>query len=787
MKYFKLFLVILLEIVIGVAASMSRGTTASAPDEKHHNFSVTVYDQNSGAPLELVRVLLKQGHELIRLESTNPTGNAIFRHVEAGQYSINTRRLGYADFVDSILIDETHTSTTIRITETSMLQQTVEVTGSAESNVSSSVDTKTGNQVLEGETYHAPPTAQATSLIQQNIAGAVRAPTGEVHVRGMHGEYTYYIDGVPIPLGVFGGLNDIVDPKVVDRATFLTGGFPSEYGGQIAAVIDMQTLVPSGRLHMDASTYAGSYLTSGDNLGERVGTFKALNANGQNLSFSNHEGNFGFFLSGSRQETDRRIDQPVEPLFHDHGFNYFLYGKGSYLISGNDYLTTNIGYSETQTELPYDSTEAVLLDDQNTHDAFQTLSYFHTISNREENESNFFAGLYAREGALRYNSSVLDDVNQFIGNDTTTPYVVDQHRMFTTLGIRTKYDARLSHHFNYAVGLSYSHTTGTEDFSFQSQSGTGPELQQHFDGFDFGAFAQATWHPQEWTAFDFGLRYDQHNAPDIESENQVSPRIRWSLFPDESNTIYLYYGRLFIPINIEGLRSLASQIGGSNTGTLSERDNLYEVGYLRKWPFNLSSKITAYYKQASPGLDDETLGSSSVKTPVNIDIVKITGIEVALTYNNPASPLSGYSNIALNHAVNQAPVTGGFLPADSSTDVFDADHDQRLSIVIGVNYQKSGYFLNLTSTYGSGLTNGNEDFVFKTGLFDFNQGSHTSPSWIFNVGGGYTIPLGEGQSIEPSLFVTNVLDHAHLLKGAFFSGASFEERRNVMFKIAYHL
>jgi hypothetical protein len=788
MNYPRLLCVILSQLFLGVAASMSAGASSSTADEKHHNFSVTVYDQNSGVPLELVRVSLERGNQIIRVEPTNPTGKATFREVEAGEYILSARRLGYTEFVDTVLIDEAHATATIRITESALPQQTVEVGGSRESNVSSSVDTRTGNQVLEGETYHAPPTAQATSLIQQNVAGAVRAPTGEVHIRGMHGEYTYYIDDVPVPLGVFGGLNDIVDPKVVDRATFLTGGFPAEYGGQIAAVADMQTRVPSGSFHLDASSYAGSYLTSGENLGDRVGSFKALNANGQSLSFSNHAGDFGFFLSGSRQETDRRIDQPIEPLYHDHGFNYFLYGKGQYLISAQDYLTTNFGYSETQSQIPYDSLEGIQVDDQNTHDAFQTLSFFHNISSGDENESSLFAGFYAREGGLRYDPSVYDDVTQFFGADTTTPYVVAQRRSFTTLGVRTKFDARLSHQFNYSFGFNYSRTAGTENFLFLSQAGEGPQVDDSFNGFDLGFFGQATWHPEEWTAFDFGLRYDQHNAPDIQSENQVSPRIKWNVFLDDFNTVYLYYGRLFIPINIEGLRPLASQIGGSNTGTLSERDNLYEIGYLRKWSFNLSSKITAYYKEASPGLDDQTLGNSSVKTPINLAMVKITGVEVALTYNNPGSPLSGYTNVAFNHAVNNPPSTGGFLPADSSTDPFDADHDQRLSIVAGLNYQRSNYFLNLTGTYGSGLTNGNpNNAAFGTGLFDFNQEAHTSPSWILNVGGGYTIPLGSGHSVEPSLFVTNVLDHAHLLKGAFYSGASFEERRQVMFKIAYHL
>lgn len=106
--------------------------------------------------------------------------------------------------------------------------------------------------------------------------------------------------------------------------------------------------------------------------------------------------------------------------------------------------------------------------------------------------------------------------------------------------------------------------------------------------------------------------------------------------------------------------------------------------------------------------------------------------------------------------------------------------------MLGLNYQPQDWFLNLIGIYGSGLTNGNEDFNFKTGLFDFNQGAHTTPSWIFNLSGGYIIRFGS-HTIEPSIYITNFLDHAHLIKGAFFSGASFEERRNVIFKLSYEL
>jgi len=84
----------------------------------------------------------------------------------------------------------------------------------------------------------------------------------------------------------------------------------------MSAIIDLNNRVPTGTFHLDASTYAGSYLVfngpshftgtstaAGDTLGSRVGPFRALNSNGEDLSLSDHIGNLGFFLSGSRQET----------------------------------------------------------------------------------------------------------------------------------------------------------------------------------------------------------------------------------------------------------------------------------------------------------------------------------------------------------------------------------------------------------------------------------------------------------------------------------------------------
>lgn len=573
----------------------------------------------------------------------------------------------------------------------------------------------------------------------------------------------------------------------------MDGGWPAEYGGQVTAVIDLQNRVPPGGFHLDASTYGGSYFAPGSNdtLGNKVGSFKALSSNGQSLSLSDHIDNLGVFLSGSREETDRRIDPPVPQIFHDHGFDYFLYGKLDYTLDENDYLTSNLNFSKTNTQVPYDSVEGIMNDLQNTSNSFQTLSYYHTISSEADRESNLFAGVYAREGGLIYTPGPGDPTTFYFPNDSTTGYILGENRSFTTLGTRIKYDNRLSYQFMYAVGLDFSSTTGKENFTPQDSAGNINQAEivnTTYAGSDFGVFAETEVHPMEWTRIDLGVRYDQHIAPSMALQHQVSPRIKWNIFFDESNSAYLYYGRLFMPTNIEGLRTIEITQYDNGVPTFPERDDFYEAVYTHDFGFGLRSKLDGFYKYATPGVDDETVGASAVKTPVNIQDVRTTGIELGLSYNSPSTPFSGYINSSIIHAYGQGAVTGGFLPISDDGTATDLDHDQRLSIVASINYQPAQWYANLTGIYGSGLTNGNPNGVaYQTGLFDFNTATHTTPSWILDVSGGYIFSLSDGSTLEPSLYITNLFDHIHLIKGAYFSGASWEEPRNIVFKISYHL
>lgn len=756
------------------------------------NLYVTVLDSSGNKPMELVNLILQKDLNTVAVTITNPHGKAVFHDLKPGRYTLLAHYIGYKDFLTNLILNNSNKNFTVLMKEKAIGLGEVIIKGSKTIHVSSYVDVKTGNQIFLGETYHAAPVDRMTHLILQNVTGAAKAPTGQIVIRDQHDEYsssTYYVDGVPIPMGVLGDLNEIIDPKTIQRITFYTGGFPAEYGGQSAAVFDIKNHVPPGEFHLSLSNYLGSYLTSKDQVkGNLAGEFKSLNSDGQSISISQNLGNFGYFLSGSRQETDRRIDQPVERLFNDHGFDYFSYGKLDYLFGKKDYITSNLSYSNTFTQVPFDPKESINYDTQNSYNTYQTLSWYHTFSNKSNQGSQILVTLYSSERGIKYTTSnKFDQMRQFLDGDTTNSYTVDQNRKFTTYGTRVKYSNSISSEFSYQTGFRFSATSANELFRFKDFEGDGPVINANYISSNFGVFFQTQIYPLESVLLEAGARYDQSISPSIPLQKQVSPRVKLSYYVNGSNTIYLSYDRLFLPTKVEGLMPISNLIGDSAKATYPEKDNLYEAGLIHNFGIGFTGKLDYFHKDATPGLDDESLGSSSIIINVNIGKVKTSGMELSLSYSNPDNPLSGYINGSIIHAYGQGLISGGFLPSEYSATPFDLDHDQRLTLVIGLNYQPNNWFANITARYGSGLTNGNDDYKFKTGLYDLNQGAHTTPAWIFNLSFGYTFNISDVHSIESSIYITNLFDHLHLIKGAFFNNAYFEEPRNVVFKLTYKI
>jgi hypothetical protein len=738
------------------------------------DISGSVLDSTTGKPLPNGEVEIRKGTAVVTSVVTDAFGRFVVHNLPAGSYTVVIRYLGYREQTRDVEVSngEVETSLTFQLTPIPIKLEAVKVRGA----VPLALDTRTGDQQFKQDDYHGAPTNTTSQILQLSIAGAARAPTGEVHIRGQHAEYTYYVDGIPVAAGISGSLNELFDPDVVNRVDFQTGGWDAEYGNKNAAIVNVTTRIPTGGFHLNASGYGGSF-----------------NSNGQSLSLSSNAGRLGVFLSGARQATDMRREPVVFDTiarkvlnFHNDGNDLFGFGKLQYTPSDRDVINLDVNRSRTRSAVPFDSVEGIIDDRQQDVNGFVNLGWRHRSGDDPTgSQRELFAGAFFRDGSLDYTPGATDEPSFIFYPDTTTPYNLRENRLFHATGVKLDYMLRPHHGLEFKGGVLASVTRGHEAFSTVDSAGQpGPASNSSLNGSDVGVYAQTVISPTDRWELRAGARFDNHHAPFAGNQHQLSPRLKLSFFPDLANSFWVYYGRLFLPTNVEDLRAITSvaQGGVAASPTLPERDHFFEVGYVHRFPGGVITKLSGYYKRSTPGIDDNTVPGSAITTSVNIEQVRITGIEGVLELR-PPGPLSGYVNVALNHAYGFGAITGGFFPSEPPSGTFDLDHDQRLSAVASALYSSHGLFVNATGIYGSGLTNGEDpDSTYGTGLFDFNKSIKVDPSFILNASAGYTLVVGS-TVIRPEVYVENAFDHKYLLKGAFFSGASVGRPRSIQLRV----
>ena len=775
------------------AARPALSGRAAADTTGRGNISGLVTDSATGTPVASVDVTVLQDQQTIARVFTDRLGRYHVHNIPSGRYVVEARMIGFRPALDTADVGAgSDIEADLKLQNAPVEMSALEFTATP-----IVVDTRTGDQVFRQDQVQASPTLTTSQIVQQAVAGAVRAPTGEVHIRGQHAEYSYYVDGVPVPAGISGSLNELFDATIANGITFQTGSWDAEFGGKNAAIINVTTRVPTGGFHASASGFGGNYAT-----------------NGQSVTASGNSGRFALFFSGSRTSTDLRREPVVADTdaaghitgvrnYANNGEDLYGFAKVQYSPTDHDVVNLDVNWSRTSVQTPFDSSAGVIDDHERDINGFANLGWQHRVTSGRTMGSEAFAGAFFRHGSLNYDPGLQDDPSFTFAPDTTL-YNIREARTFDLYGVKLDYLLRLSEELSFKVGTLSSIVRGHENFqSFDVNQVAGPASNSALDGTDFGVYAQAQIAPVEQWELRLGVRYDLHRYPVTAAQDtsvsQISPRIRLSFFPSPATSIWAYYGRQFVPTNTEDLRNItsASQGGVTSAPTLPERDHFFELGLTHRFPAGVVAKFAAYHKRSSPGVDDTQVPGTAITTNVNIDQVRVTGIEGVLEVR-PPGPLSGFLNVAINHAYGFGAVTGGFFTAAPPAQTFDLDHDQRLSAVAGLTYGVRGLLATLTGIYGSGLTNGITPNTpgrplydpsqpstgpLGTGLFDFNKEFKVAPNFVLNASAGYQFVAG-GLTLHPQLFVDNVFDSKYSLKGTFFSGANFGRPRTFRLRMS---
>ena len=584
------------------------------------------------------------------------------------------------------------------------------------------------------------------ALVAAKTPGVAQAPSGEIHVRGSHGQYTYYLDGAPLPSNVGGSFSDLINPKDIENLRVYDGGFPAQYGGQLAAVFDVTTKGGHGRPNGFVQDLEQGY-SAHETTGEVGGS----------------EGTVGYFASAIRHSSDFYLSPETQTPLHDSGLETVGFGKIVYQARPNDRFTLDADDSGALIQVPNTpDRQAVGQDDiQKENSSFANLIWRHGTG-----PDAFNVALYTHQSRLRYFGSPQDLVVSPLaapGSATPTPASqldeTDEDQTGEYVGLRLDKPQQVTpqHHIQY--GLDADRATGHQ--VFLASGGDNLSESRYFTGGDRSAYLQDDWTPGRFLV-NYGARYDVHQA--FATTSQVSPRLNVTYHVGGRDDFHAYYDRLFQPVNIEDEKELSGANASAVTPIKPERDDFFETGWEHRQG-GATLTADAYYRAEKDTVDDSTFANTQIDIPVNFKKGYTRGVELAV--DGPLlKTVSYYANFARSWAKEAGPVSGGLLGA-APTDYFYDDHDQTNTVSFGMDYESHGVYANFDGEYGSGFPYGQPTDAMGNPILDAN-GNPTALNYIrvephttlnFTVGGKHG-PL------ELAFLVNNILNYAYIIKQA---------------------
>lgn len=578
-------------------------------------------------------------------------------------------------------------------------------------------------------------------LITSTVAGAASAPSGEFHIRGSHGQYTYYLDGAPLPESVSGSFSDLIDPKNIETLRVLTGGFPAQYGDNLAAVFDVTARAGQpGRPRGFAEQLLSGYRTSQST-----------------LQFGGGAPHFQYYLSGVRNFTNRRLDPVTQDPLHDAGSDSVVFGKFDYEAGTNDRIILDTARTDAYLQLPNEEQQQAIGRDvtQREDGDFANLIWRHT-----QGLNGLTLALYSHQSRLRYTGDPTHDLADASaasadgGTPANLPSSAFEDRDANYIGLRTDAATRVAARHKIGYGFDISTITGTEHFTLlnavdNGDGTTGVQTIQDehaLSGGDRSAYLQDDWTPGRFLV-NYGVRYDLHKTDTTTS--QLSPRLNLTYTLNGRDKVHAYYDRLFQPAPIEDIRRLDPNA----VAFKPERDNFYEVGYTHE-NGGITTSLSGYYKTVQDVIDENIIAGTQIREPFNVQKGYVRGIELAVD-GSLTRDLSFYANYARSWARAAGDFSGGLSSTGAPPPgYFYEDHDQTHTASVGLAYQKRGQTVSLDGEYGSGFPYGQSE----AGLPNFYR---VPAHFIFNLELGAQIGRG-----RLALSALNVLNHGYVIKQA---------------------
>ena len=191
---------------------------------------------------------------------------------------------------------------------------------------------------------------QSLNNVLRSTPGASPDSVNQLHVRDEHSATAIYLDGFYLPGAFQGRAGQILVPDNIQAIDILTGAYSPEYGGETAAILNINlragSITPLHSFYLDGgsySTFDGALTLSG-----QVG-----GALGQPDSAGRVARRLGYFLDFSARRTQNALEapQPDNQTAHNTGASLSGFGNFTYEASAKDQFKLTLNSTPAYTQI----------------------------------------------------------------------------------------------------------------------------------------------------------------------------------------------------------------------------------------------------------------------------------------------------------------------------------------------------------------------------------------------------------------------------------------------------